>query len=49
MTWQKFVALFNTDPLALGAVAGLLVTLVVSVGVFAFLMTRKDPKSTAKR
>lgn len=49
MTWQKFVALFNTDPLAMGAVAGLLVTIVVSIGVFAFLMTRKDAKSAAKR
>lgn len=49
MTWQKFVDLFNTDALAIGAVAGLAVTVVVSIGLFAFMMTRHDPKSAPKR
>ena len=42
MTWQKFIDLFNTDALAIGAIAGLGVTLVISIGIFVFLLTRKD-------
>lgn len=49
MTWQKFTELFNTDPLAIGAVVGLAVTIVVSLGLFAFMMTRHDPKPLAKK
>lgn len=49
MTWQKFTELFNTDPLALGAVAGLAVTIVVSISLFTFMMTRHDPKVATKK
>ena len=38
--------LVNTDPLAQGALAGLVVTIVVSLGIFAFLMTRKNAPRT---
>lgn len=48
MTWQKFVDLFNTDALAMGAVAGLLLTVVVSIAIFTFMMTRKNPTGLPK-
>ena len=39
---MKLLELVNTDPLAQGALAGLVVTIVVSLGIFTFLMTRKN-------
>lgn len=39
---MKLLELVNTDPLAQGALVGLVVTIVVSLGIFAFLMTRKN-------
>lgn len=34
--------LLNTDPLATIALGGLIVVIVVSLGLFGWLMTRKD-------
>lgn len=48
MTWQKFVALFNTDALALGAIGGLVLTMIAAVAIFAFLMMHKDTKKLPK-
>lgn len=43
---MKLLELLNTDPLAQGALVGLAVTLVVTIGIFGFLMTRKNtPKA----
>jgi hypothetical protein len=39
---MKFLELVNTDPLAQGALVGLVVTIVVTIGIFGFLMTRKN-------
>ena len=35
-------AVLNTDPLAMLALGGLAVTLLVTVGIFGWLITRKD-------
>lgn len=43
---MKLLELVNTDPLAQGALVGLVVTIVVSIGIFAFLMTRKNAPRT---
>lgn len=42
MTAEKYMALLKTDSLALFVLGGFVVLLLVSVGVIAFLMTRKD-------
>lgn len=39
---MKLLELVNTDPLAQGALVGLAVTILVSIGIFAFLMTRRN-------
>lgn len=39
MKWQE---LLNTDPLALIALAGFVSVIVVTLGVFGFLLTRKN-------
>lgn len=39
-----FEVIADTDPLAKIALAGLAVTIVVSLVLFGFLMTRGDPK-----
>lgn len=41
---MKLLELVNTDPLAQGALVGLAVTLIVSIGIFVFVMTRKNPQ-----
>ncbi len=43
---MKLLELLNTDPLAQGALVGLAVTLIVSIGIFAFVMTRKNPQKS---
>lgn len=42
---MKYENLLNTDPLAIFALGGLAVTVLVSVTLFAWLMTRKDRKA----
>ena len=39
MKWDE---LLNTDPLAIGALAGFVSVIVVTIGVFAFLLTRRN-------
>ena len=39
---MKLLELVNTDPLAQGALVGLAVTILVSIGIFGFLMTRRN-------
>ena len=42
----KIFELINTDPLAQIALGGFVVTLLVTIGLFAFLLTRHDkPKA----
>jgi hypothetical protein len=41
---MKLQALFDTDPLALGALAGLGVTIVVTIALFWFLLSHKDQR-----
>lgn len=41
---MKLMNLLDTDPLALGALAGLGVTIVVSLALFYFLVFHKDVK-----
>ncbi len=45
---MKLLELVNTDPLAQGALVGLAVTILVSIGIFTFLMTRRNPASAAR-
>lgn len=39
---MKLQSIFDTDPLALGALAGLAITIVVTVVLFGFLLGHKD-------
>lgn len=39
---MKLANIFDTDPLALGALVGLGAVLIVSVGIFYFLLFHKD-------
>lgn len=39
-----FLALLNTDPLAQFALAGLAVTLLVTLGIFAFVMSQRSKR-----
>lgn len=41
----KYMQLFETDGLALFAVGGLAVTILVSVVLFAFVMTRRNAQA----
>lgn len=41
---QKTLELLNTDPLAQIAIGGLAVTIVVSVALFIFVFTRRNPR-----
>lgn len=41
---MKLLELINTDPLAQGALVGLVLTLVVTIGIFGFLLTRKNAR-----
>lgn len=41
---MKLMNIFDTDPLALGALAGLGVTIVVSLALFYFLIFHKDKR-----
>ena len=41
---MKLMNLLDTDPLALGAIAGLVVTIVVSLALFYFIVFHKDSK-----
>ena len=41
---KAFEVIANTDPLAQIALAGIAITIVVTVVLFGFLMTRRDPK-----
>jgi hypothetical protein len=49
MTVQQidFAGLLNTDPLALTALIGLVCVLVVTVGIFGFLLTQRSRSSRA--
>ena len=38
----KTLELLNTDPMAQFALAGLAVTILVSIGIFIFVMTRRN-------
>lgn len=40
----KYMQLFETDGLAVIALAGLAVTVVVTIVLFAFILTRKNPQ-----
>jgi len=42
---MKYENLLNTDPLAMIALGGIAVTLVVTIGLFGWLMTRRDRKA----
>lgn len=39
---DKYLQLLNTDSLALIALAGLVITVLVTLVIFAFLLTRKN-------
>lgn len=39
----KTLELLTTDPLARFALAGLAVTILVNIGIFVFVMTRRTP------
>lgn len=39
----------NTDPLALTALGGLAVVIVVTIGLFGFILTRRGGKKTLDR
>ena len=41
---MKLLELINTDPLAQGALVGLVLILVVTIGIFGFLLTRKNAR-----
>ncbi len=43
---MKLMNLLDTDPLALGAIAGLVVTIIVTLALFYFLLFHKDQKRT---
>ena len=43
------LSLLNTDPLAQIALGGLVLTLVVTLAIFAFVMTRRTKKRNAGR
>lgn len=43
---SKLIQLMDTDGLALFAVGGLVVTVVVSIVLFAFVLTRKNPQAS---
>ncbi|MEW5963101.1 MAG: hypothetical protein AB1749_06015 [Pseudomonadota bacterium] len=45
MKWQD---LLNTDPLALIALGGFVAVIVVTLGVFGFLVTRRNPGNTGR-
>lgn len=45
---MKWMDLLNTDPLALIALAGFVSVIVVTLGVFAFVLTRKNPGNTGR-
>lgn len=42
----KTLELLNTDPLAQIALIGLAVTVLVSIGLFVFVLTRKDARKS---
>lgn len=44
----RLVELMNTDGLALFALGGLAATILVTVVLFAFLMTRKNPPAARR-
>ncbi len=43
---MKLLELVNTDPLAQGALVGLVAVLIVTIGIFGFVLTRRNPPRT---
>lgn len=43
---SKLIELMDTDGLALFALGGLAATVVVTIVLFAFVLTRKNPQTT---
>lgn len=49
ITKVDVMGLLNTDPLAQFALGGLAVTLLVTLGIFAFVLTRRSKRSKTQQ